>query len=165
MIVYDLQCEHGHRFEGWFGSSADFDGQQARGLVSCPHCGSAATSRAPMAPAVGRKGNQAVERVRPAPAPQAAGGGVPAPAVTRGPMPAEVAQALDVLARAQAKALSQSTWVGKAFAEQSREMHYGERDAAPIHGQASVEEARNLLDEGIAVVPLPFPVSPPDKLN
>ena len=80
-------------------------------------------------------------------------------------MPAEVAQALDVLARAQAKVLSQSTWVGKAFAEQSREMHYGERDVAPIHGQASMEEARNLLDEGIAVVPLPFPISPPDKLN
>lgn len=164
MIVYDLQCEHGHRFEGWFGSSVDFEGQQARGLVSCPHCGSAATSRAPMAPAVGRKGNQVAERARPTLTPSG-GGRVPTPAVTRGPMPAEVAQALDVLARAQAKALSQSTWVGKAFAEQSREMHYGERDVAQIHGQASVEEARNLLDEGIAVVPLPFPVSPPDKLN
>lgn len=165
MIVYDLQCEHGHRFEGWFGSSADYGKQQERGLVSCPHCGSVATNRAPMAPAVGRKGNQVVERARPAPAPQPTGGGVPGPAVTRGPMPAEVAQALDALARAQAKALSQSTWVGKAFAEQSREMHYGERDVAPIHGQASVEEARDLLEEGIAVVPLPFPVSPPDKLN
>ncbi|KHL26036.1 hypothetical protein PK98_05650 [Croceibacterium mercuriale] len=167
MIVYDLQCEHGHRFEGWFGSSADFDGQQARGLVSCPQCGSVVTSRAPMAPAVGRKGNQVVERPR-AKAPShgpVSSAGVPAPAVTRGPMPAEVAQALDVLARAQAKALTQSTWVGKAFAEQSREMHYGERDVTPIHGQASLEEARNLLDEGIAVVPLPFPVSPPDKLN
>ncbi|WP_347303651.1 DUF1178 family protein [Croceibacterium sp. TMG7-5b_MA50] len=172
MIVYDLQCDGQHRFEGWFGSSADFDSQQGRGLVTCPHCGSAKVNRAPMAPAVGRKGNQMVERPagaarRSDPAPPAAGvpSATPAPAMARGPVPAEVAQAIEALAKAQAKALSQSTWVGRGFAEQSRAMHYGERDAAPIHGQASAEEARGLLEEGIAVVPLPFPVSPPDELN
>lgn len=169
MIVYDLQCAHSHRFEGWFGSSADFDRQQARGLVTCPQCGSANITRAPMAPAVGRKGNQIAERppasARTPAAKPAAGGGAPAAALARGPVPPEVAQALDTLAKAQARALAQSTWVGKGFAEQSRAMHYGERDAAPIHGQASAEEARGLLEEGIAVVPLPFPVSPPDELN
>ena len=81
------------------------------------------------------------------------------------PMPPEVQQALNKLAEAQAKALKKSTWVGDKFAETSRKMHYGETDEKPIHGQASLEEAQSLVDEGIAVAPLPFPVAPPDKLN
>lgn len=80
-------------------------------------------------------------------------------------MPVEVQKALAALAKAQAQALKSSTWVGDRFAEKSRAMHYGEADEAPIHGRASVEEAKSLIDEGIAVAPLPFPVSPPDELN
>jgi len=164
MIVYDLRCEHGHTFEGWFGSSADFERQQERGLVACPSCDSTAIGRAPMAPAVPKKGNQL-----PTPAPSRGnrpdGGGAPHANVASGPMPPEVAQALTRLAEAQAKALASSTWVGKGFAEQSRAMHYGERETAPIHGQASVQEAQGLVEEGIAVMPLPFPIAPPDKVN
>jgi hypothetical protein len=155
MIVFDLACRDGHRFEGWFGSSDDFAGQHARGLVSCPQCGSSAIEKAPMAPAVPRKGNS---RPEPAPADRAQ-------TVARGPMPAEVAAALKHLAEAQAKALQNSTWVGGKFAEMTRAMHYGERDAETIHGQASADEAVALLEEGIAVAPLPFPVAPPDELN
>ena len=81
------------------------------------------------------------------------------------PMSAEVKIALDRLAKAQAKALKGSTWVGEKFAEASRKMHYGEVDQKPIHGQASLEEAQGLVDEGISVAPLPFPVTPPEKLN
>ncbi|MEL1250209.1 DUF1178 family protein [Aurantiacibacter gilvus] len=154
MIVYDLSCDQGHRFEGWFGSSDDFASQKTRGLLSCPQCGSEAVEKAPMAPAVGKKGNQ-----------QASAGVNQAKGVSNAPMSPEVAAALDKLARAQAKALENSTWVGKDFAEQSRAMHYGERDHAAIHGEASLEEARDLIDEGVPVAPLPLPVAPPDDVN
>lgn len=152
MIVFDLACSLGHRFEGWFASTEDFTGQCQRGLVTCPQCGSADVVKAPMAPAVPRKGNQ---RSTPAPGQPVAGGAIPP----------EAAEVLTKLAELQAKALKSSRWVGKDFAEQSREMHYGERDAEVIHGQATPEQARDLLEEGIAVVPLPFPVAPPEDLN
>ncbi len=80
-------------------------------------------------------------------------------------MPPELHKALTALAKAQAEALKQSTWVGDKFAEETRKMHYGERDEAPIHGQATIAEAKALIDEGVPVAPLPFPVAPPDKLN
>lgn len=155
MIVYDLSCGEGHRFEGWFGSSDDFAKQQMRGLVTCPECGSAEIAKAPMAPAVPVKGNRRAEP--PAPA--------PVQAVARGPMPPEVAAALSKLAEAQAKALKDSRWVGGAFAEQSRAMHYGERTQEAIHGQATPEEAQALIEEGVPVAPLPFPVAPPEDIN
>ena len=149
MIVFDLSCGEGHRFEGWFGSSGDFASQQTRGLVTCPQCGSAEIDKAPMAPSVPKKGNQQAE-ARP---------------VAGGAMPPEAAAMLEKLARVQADALKSSTWVGDRFAERSREMHYGEEDAAAIHGRATPDEARGLLEEGIAVMPLLFPVAAPDKLN
>ena len=155
MIVYDLSCTDGHRFEGWFGSSADFEDQRARGLLACPHCGSGDVAKAPMAPAVPAKGNTRQdilpsESSRP---------------MANTPMPPEVQKALAALAKAQAEALKKSTWVGEKFAEESRAMHYGERDEAPIHGQATLAEAKALIEEGVPVAPLPFPVAPPDKLN
>ena len=85
--------------------------------------------------------------------------------VSNAPMPPEVEEAMQALAKAQAKALKSSTYVGDKFAEQPREMHYGERNEAPIHGKASLEEAKSLIDEGVPVAPLPFPVAPPDELN
>jgi hypothetical protein len=72
---------------------------------------------------------------------------------------------MQALATIQAEALKASRWVGDSFAEQSRKMHYGEAEAATIHGQATRGEAKELLEEGIAVMPLPFPVAPPDELN
>lgn len=153
MIVYDLQCELGHRFEGWFGSSDDYSSQRERGLLSCPQCGSEDVAKAPMAPAVPAKGNSRPDDAR------------QATQMSNQPMPAEVQQALAKLAEAQAKALKNSTWVGEKFAEISRKMHYGETDEKPIHGQASLEEAKSLVEEGIPVAPLPFPVAPPDKIN
>ena len=152
MIVFDLSCSSGHRFEGWFGSSDDYTSQKERGLVSCPQCGCADVSKAPMAPAVPTKGNARAEPVEQT-------------QMSRGVMPAEVRQALKALAEAQAKALETSTWVGTEFADKARSMHYGEADEAPIHGQASKEEAEEMLAEGISVAPLLFPVAPPDELN
>jgi len=154
MIVYDLSCDQGHRFEGWFGSSRDFDEQVADGFVSCPRCGSQEIGKAPMAPALPRKGNQLT------PAPER-----PMQSLASGPMPPEVAEALQKLAEAQTTALKNSKWVGDSFAEQSRAMHYGERDAETIHGQATLQEARELFEEGVPVSPLPFPIAPPEELN
>lgn len=157
MIVYDLQCQgHAHRFEGWFASSADFADQQARGLVTCPVCGSADVAKAVMAPNVARKGNQRT----PAPVPA-----VPAPAQTNVPLPPEAVAALKAIAQIQAEALKSSTWVGKDFAEDAHAMHYGEKDAAPIHGQASPEEARALIEEGVEIAPILFPITPPGTAN
>jgi hypothetical protein len=154
MIVYDLACHQGHRFEGWFGSSADYEDQRTRGLLACPSCGSDEVSKAPMAPAVPAKANSRQEVLPPEARPMA-----------NTPMPPEMRKALAALAKAQAEALKNSTWVGDKFAEETRKMHYGERDEAPIHGQASLAEAKALIEEGVPVAPLPFPVAPPDKLN
>jgi hypothetical protein len=154
MIVYDLSCDGGHRFEGWFGSSEDYAEQRELGLVACPQCGSGAVEKAPMAPAVPRKGNRL-----PVAQPQGR------QAMTRGPMPPEVAAALQNLAEAQARALKDSRWVGDRFAEQSRAMHYGERPPETIHGQATPDEAAALFEEGVPVAPLPFPVAPPEDVN
>lgn len=154
MIVYDLECRPlGHRFEGWFGSSDDFAGQQQRGLVTCPHCGASDIVKAVMAPAVGRKGNQAAGT--PAAKTPAAGFA----------LPPEARQVMEALAALQSEALKGSRWVGENFAEKSRAMHYGEADAEAIHGRASLEEAKELIEEGIAVMPLPFPVVPPEQAN
>lgn len=161
MIVFDLICEHGHPFEGWFSSSNDYADQQERGLLDCPHCGSLVITKAPMAPAVSAKGNTRSEPVAPVPA----AAGDEAHPVANQPMPEEVQKALKALAKAQEKALKDSTWVGDKFAEASRAMHYGETVEKPIHGKASVEEAESLSEEGINVAPLPFPVAPPEDLN
>jgi hypothetical protein len=153
MIVYDLSCDHGHRFEGWFGSSADYAEQKAKGLLACPECGSDAVDKAPMAPAVPAKGNAAPQSRK------------DAAQMATGEMPPAVKAALETLAKAQAKALETSTWVGDKFAEKAREMHYGEADETPIHGRATRDEAEDMLAEGIAVAPLLVPVAPPDELN
>lgn len=152
MIVFDLACAAaGHRFEGWFASSAAFAEQQGKGLVTCPECGSGDVAKAVMAPNVGRKGNQISVS-----APQPVAGGKLAP---------EAQAVLAKLAVMQAEALTKSRWVGKDFADESRKIHYGETPDTVIHGEATAEQAKGLLEEGIAVMPLPFPVAPPDELN
>jgi hypothetical protein len=165
MIVFDLECRAGaHKFEGWFGSSDEFARQQQRGLVTCPQCGSAEVDKALMAPRIARKGNQLPEPVRPQvtqPAPSA-----PAPAaMTSAPLPPQAMALMHKLATMQAEALKSSRFVGKTFAEDARAMHYGEREPETIHGQTTAAQAQELLEEGIAVAPLPFPIVPPEEAN
>jgi len=145
MIVFDLKCSGGHVFEAWFGSSADYESQRGRALIACPMCGDSAIDKAAMAPNVAAKGNRRSE--------------VPAPGK---PDPKALMAAL---AEAQAKMLEGSKWVGVAFADKARAMHLGEEAHAPIHGQASAEEAKALIEEGVAVAPLPLPVVPPEQRN
>lgn len=142
MIVFDLRCQMGHVFEAWFGSSAAFEDQRARNLVNCPVCNDATIEKAVMAPHVAPKGNR--------------GGG--------GSTLRSTAD-LAALADAQAKILEESEWVGRAFPDRARAMHLGDEPAALIHGETSAAEARELIDEGIAIVPLPLPVVPPRALN
>ncbi|WP_033924784.1 DUF1178 family protein [Sphingomonas sp. 35-24ZXX] len=166
MIVFDLKCANDHVFEIWFASSDAYEEQSARGLVACAFCGSTDVTKAVMAPRLNAKGNQRVAQpnvLREA-EPSAA---VPVPVSNTAPG-AEVAKmqaVLHALAQAQARALEQSTWVGKRFADRARAMHYGEEEHAPIHGQAAPDEAAALIEEGVAVAPLPFPVIPPDAKN
>jgi hypothetical protein len=168
MIVFDLECrEGGHTFEGWFGSSDDFARQQERGLVTCPHCGSGEVGKAVMAPRVARKGNQLPEPVKPgkarpmSPEPQP----VSSQPVSSAPIPPEAVALMHKLATMQAEALKSSRFVGDTFAEDARAMHYGERETETIHGQATLAEAKELIEEGIAIAPLPFPVVPPEQAN
>ena len=163
MIVYDLECRPGqHRFEGWFKSSVDFAHQQERGLLTCPHCNSPDVGKAIQAPRLGRKGNQISVPARQR---QDASSEAPAAPVANAPLPPEAVELIRKLAEVQSEALKSSRYVGKRFAEDARAMHYGERDAETIHGETTIAEAQELAEEGIAVMPLPFPVMPPEQAN
>ena len=141
MIVFDLRCAgSGHVFEGWFGSSEDYESQRARGLVSCPVCGGGEVEKAPMAPNVAAKGNSV-------------------------PDAASVKKALTEMAELQKKMLEKSDFVGDRFPDEARAIHLGETEARAIHGRASREEARDLADEGVPVARLPFPVPEPGEEN
>jgi hypothetical protein len=152
MIVYDIVCPQGHVFEAWFGSSTEFDDQRERGLLSCPVCGAGDVRKAVMAPHVGPKGN-----MKPDNAPVPMRGGPPAPE--------QMKTFLAALAKAQAKALEGSEDVGRRFAEEARAMHDGVADERSIHGQATAEEARALIEDGVPVMPLPLPIVPPDSVH
>lgn len=138
MIVFDLQCtDSGDRFEAWFRSSAEFERQVEQELVQCPVCGSSQVAKAPMAPRIPIRNNRS----------PAAG------------------EAFAQLASLQAKLLHGSRWVGDRFADTARAMHLGETEAAPVHGEATVEEARSLVEEGVPIAPLPLPIVPPRQVN
>lgn len=147
MIVFDLACGTGHVFEAWFGSSADYEDQRGRGLVSCPLCGTSAITKALMAPNVGAKGNKSA-------APVSMRGGTPTPG--------EVKAMLTAMAQAQAQMLAGSEHVGSRFAAEARAIHDGDAEQRAIHGQATHEEAKALIEDGVPVAPLPLPIVPPD---
>ncbi|MEX2517788.1 MAG: DUF1178 family protein [Paracoccaceae bacterium] len=148
MIRYDLKCADGHGFEAWFGSAAAYDEQAARGLVACPLCGATRVEKALMAPGVPARSNRAAETpARPPAAPNGAG------PMLSGPVPPEIMQKLAALRR---EIESKSEHVGRRFAAEARAMHVGDAEARPIHGEATGEEAKALLEEGVPVAPLPF---------
>jgi hypothetical protein len=143
MIVFDLRCSVGHVFEAWFASCAAYAEQRDKAQVECPLCGDRTIEKAVMAPQIAAKGNTKPDM----------------------PNPQVMKAALEHLAQAQAKMLEKSTWVGSAFAEKARAMHEGEAPVTPIHGQASLAEAKALVEEGVPVAPLPLPVVPPKLAN
>jgi hypothetical protein len=165
MIRYSLRCERDHSFESWFQSSTAYESQEKRGLVNCPVCGSAKVERAIMAPQiVSKKGRAPVapESV-PAESTPAAGTEVTAPS-TAGSTPLMMAQEREL--RAKLKELrdhivKNADNVGERFPNEARKMHYGDIEHRPIYGEASPDEARALIDEGVEVSPLP--VLPDDR--
>jgi hypothetical protein len=151
MKVLDLQCAQGHRFEGWFASEDDFQSQSQRALVQCPLCGDPSVVKKLSAPrlnlttcrtdAQSGAENQAV--------------GTP---VNQ--------QALDASWLAVArKIVANTTDVGTQFADEARKIHYGEAEIREIRGQTTVNEARDLIEEGIVVVPLMLPDSVKEPLH
>jgi hypothetical protein len=152
MIVFDLKClDLGHVFEAWFGSSDDYENQRGRGLVQCPLCGSERIEKAVMAPRVGAKGNQLAMAS-------------PAAALDVSSDPGVKAM-LAAVAEMQKKLLENSSYVGDRFAEEARAIHLGEADGRSIHGKATREQSESLIEEGIAIAPLPFPVAEPSQEN
>jgi hypothetical protein len=153
MIRYNLRCERGHAFESWFQSSSAYESQEKRKLVNCPACGSAKIERAIMAPQiVSKKGRRDHEAPTPAPSPST---DVTAPAST----PLMMAQEREL--RAKLKELrdhivKNADNVGERFPNEARKMHYGDIEHRPIYGEASPEEARSLIEEGVEVSPLPI---------
>ena len=139
MIRFALECSHGHGFESWFRSNAAFDKLCAAGQVTCPVCDDSSVRKALMAPSVAKgQGRAAVADEAPAPM-------------------ASANPELEAKLRALREHVeANSSYVGKDFATQARQMHLGERPEAPIHGEARPEEARALIEEGVPVAPLPF---------
>lgn len=168
MIVFDLVCrEGGHQFEGWFSSSRDYEEQQQAGLIDCPTCGAKTIEKAAMAPNVGIKGNQrsdgAISSVKQTNVSDAMDDTHSVGKAVE--IPSEYKELIGKVADAQAKMLEKSKWVGADFSEQARAIHYGEKDATPIHGTASTDDVAELKEEGVEIMPLPLPVTPPKSQN
>jgi hypothetical protein len=154
MIVFDLLCGAGHRFEGWFGSAKDFASQRDRSLVSCPACGSVQVSRVPSA----TRANLGAPQPKTPSAPGKEHAKTPE---MEGKDPFAIAQML--YSRMLDELLTKSEDVGKEFPAEARKIFYKESPARAIRGQATNQEHEDLVDEGIPVARLPVP--PTDKLN
>ena len=140
MIKYALTCDHDHGFEGWFGSSADYDEQAERGLIECPVCASHAVRKQIMAPAVaGTKQNAS-----PDVAPQ-----------MRSVM-------MEAMGKVRAHVEQNFDYVGDAFAKEARDIHEGKSEERGIYGEATPKEVKGLVEDGVPVAPLP---PKPEEVN
>ncbi len=159
MKVLDLQCSHGHRFEGWFASVDDFESQLSRKLVECPMCAATEVSRLPSAPRLNLSGATSAQddaaRRASGDEDKARGGAVPER------MREIEAQAMRVLR----EVLGKTENVGERFAEEARRIHYNEAPARNIRGVATPEDARSLVEEGIEVMPVPGAWVPKETLQ
>ncbi|KVT54634.1 hypothetical protein WK55_19125 [Burkholderia ubonensis] len=132
MKVLDLQCPHGHRFEGWFASADEFEAQLSRKLVECPVCGATEVSRMPSAPRLNLSGGTEAK-------------------------PADPRALQAQVMRALREVLEKTENVGERFAEEARRIHYNEAPVRSIRGVTTPEDAQALVEEGIDVMPLPIP--------
>lgn len=148
MKVFDLHCDQGHVFEGWFGSESDFQNQLARDLIACPICNSTTVRKGLSAPRLnmGAKPNPSALK---APKIEA---NVPAP-----PSDSRVRALQAAWLEMSRHIVQQTEDVGAGFADEARRIHRGEAEERGIRGQTTSREALELLDEGIAVLPLAVP--------
>ncbi len=141
MIVFELICPKDHRFEGWFSSAEDFDGQQGRGLLSCPSCGHAGIRKLPTAK---------IRRSEHEPATQSVGRGRPGQMPVATMPQVTLSQLIDYV-------MANTEDVGQNFATEARRIFREEAPHRNIRGVASLEETEALVDEGVPVMPLPLP--------
>ncbi len=149
MIRFNLKCEHEHEFDSWFASSSAFEEQKQTGLVSCPFCGSENIEKQLMAPSIAAKANKADNPKN---------RHQPMLSANNDPVARELAENIRNLRQQVAENAEN---VGKNFAKEAREIHYEEKPARNIYGQATFEDAKSLLEEGVGVIPLP--VLPEEK--
>jgi hypothetical protein len=154
MIHYNLRCKKGHAFESWFQSSFAYETQERRRLVSCPVCGSTDVERAIMAPQIARKKGREQAPSEQMPVPASAAEVIPPSPST----PLLMTQEREL--RAKLKELrdhivKNADNVGERFPNEARKMHYGDIEHRPIYGEASADEAKALIEEGVEVMPLP----------
>lgn len=140
MIRYDLECAQGHAFDGWFSDSASFDKQAAAGIVECPMCGTSDVHKALMAPGIPAKSNTKSDHQ---------------PVMQNAPN-TTAAELTEMVRKLRKHVEENSEYVGPRFAEEARKIHHEESEARGIYGEASLEEARELTEEGIEVQPLPL---------
>jgi hypothetical protein len=152
VIVYSLHCGKGHAFEGWFASITAFDDQKAGGKLLCPVCNSRRIVKAPMAPALSSSVGEGKRTIQSAPVPTAATPEAPAPVH---PVPGEVRKMRQFMTGLRKYIQENAEYVGPKFSEEARKIHYGETEERHIYGEASLEEAADLVEEGIDVAPLP----------
>lgn len=149
MIRYALRCERGHDFDSWFQSSAAYDSQHKRGLVACPMCESTKVDKAIMAPRIARKGKS-----KSTPQPVATSGDdTSSTSLVMAPQERELVAKLREL---RDHVLKNADDVGNKFSDEARKMHYGDIEHRAIYGEATAEEARALIDEGVEVASLPI---------
>ncbi len=136
MIRYSLACANGHEFEAWFAGSEAFETQRSEGSIACPACGSSEVDKALMAPAVSTSRKKTMRLAANMPQQQEK-------------------EAIAALRKLRKQLTENADYVGPKFAEEARRIHYNETEARGIYGEASPEEARGLVDEGIEFHPLP----------
>jgi hypothetical protein len=156
MIRYTLRCECGHSFESWFQSSAAYDSQHKRHLVTCPACDSIKVEKAIMAPRLASKSTKTASASEPATASDVSAVASP---LAMAPEAQELAAKLRELREHVEKNAEN---VGRQFPNEARKIHYGDSEHRAIYGQATAEETRSLIDEGVEVMPLPLL---PDERN
>jgi hypothetical protein len=151
MIRYALRCEKEHEFEAWFRSSADYDRAVASGEAGCPICGPGPIEKMPMAPAVSRSvGRPAEKDNKPAEKSEKV-------SLVAAPDPKQQAL-LEAMRELRRQVTEHADYVGDRFAEEARKIHYKETEVRGIYGEATTEEAKKLVEEGIEFQPLPtFP--------
>jgi len=152
MIRYALICDKAHQFESWFSTSASFEDQAGRGLVTCPICGSAKVERAIMAPNVARTdlGSRSPEPAT------ATSSSTPAPSPAPVALMGEQEIAFrELVASLHAHVRENAEHVGERFAEEALKIHHGETEARAIYGEATPNDARMLHEEGVEFLPLP----------
>jgi hypothetical protein len=140
MIRYDLICDKEHAFDGWFRNSEAYDAQVAAGQVVCPVCGSMTVAKQLMTPGIPAKSNQRAEGRMP---------------VFAGRKDEKVSELVEAVRKLRRQVEENADYVGDRFAEEARRIHYNEVKSRGIYGEASLEEAKALLEEGVEVHPLP----------